>query len=226
MLKWISSKLSCKLQQVETSDLVCGLINVLLYNLLDWPPLCLKCSVVMCNRYMDIYNRDFTQLSPPYSFCSTSFSGLFFLPVLLSPYLCVSSVFSTTSCIIHHAFLFLLFLRPFASFISIMPFLDLKSRLGVGLDRWLLLQSGEQPNKRAARCHAFEKEWVECSHGIGKTRATKECQLEFEDFYECMHRQKTVSVWVWTLWLLCSVGSFWSMRYFWIMFSAGYCLRS
>ncbi|XP_041811360.1 NADH dehydrogenase [ubiquinone] iron-sulfur protein 5 [Chelmon rostratus] len=72
-----------------------------------------------------------------------------------------------------------------------MPFLDLKSRLGVGLDRWLLLQSGEQPNKRAARCHAFEKEWVECSHGIGKTRATKECQLEFEDFYECMHRQKT-----------------------------------
>uniref|UniRef100_A0AAX7T0J0 NADH dehydrogenase [ubiquinone] iron-sulfur protein 5 n=1 Tax=Astatotilapia calliptera TaxID=8154 RepID=A0AAX7T0J0_ASTCA len=72
-----------------------------------------------------------------------------------------------------------------------MPFVDLQSRLGINLDRWLLLQSGEQPNKRAARCHAFEKEWIECSHGIGQTRAKKECQLEFEDFYECMHRQKT-----------------------------------
>uniref|UniRef100_A0A3P8QR74 NADH dehydrogenase [ubiquinone] iron-sulfur protein 5 n=1 Tax=Astatotilapia calliptera TaxID=8154 RepID=A0A3P8QR74_ASTCA len=73
-----------------------------------------------------------------------------------------------------------------------MPFVDLQSRLGINLDRWLLLQSGEQPNKRAARCHAFEKEWIECSHGIGQTRAKKECQLEFEDFYECMHRQKTL----------------------------------
>uniref|UniRef100_A0AAX7UCT8 NADH dehydrogenase [ubiquinone] iron-sulfur protein 5 n=1 Tax=Astatotilapia calliptera TaxID=8154 RepID=A0AAX7UCT8_ASTCA len=73
-----------------------------------------------------------------------------------------------------------------------MPFVDLQSRLGINLDRWLLLQSGEQPNKRAARCHAFEKEWIECSHGIGQTRAKKECQLEFEDFYECMHRQKTI----------------------------------
>ncbi|XP_041867708.1 NADH dehydrogenase [ubiquinone] iron-sulfur protein 5 [Melanotaenia boesemani] len=71
-----------------------------------------------------------------------------------------------------------------------MPFVDLQTRLGIDLDRWLLLQSGEQPNKRAARCHAFEKEWVECSHGIGQTRAKKECKLEFEDFYECMHRQK------------------------------------
>uniref|UniRef100_UPI0025ADFA7F NADH dehydrogenase [ubiquinone] iron-sulfur protein 5 n=1 Tax=Doryrhamphus excisus TaxID=161450 RepID=UPI0025ADFA7F len=71
-----------------------------------------------------------------------------------------------------------------------MPFLDLQSRLGINMDQWLLLQSGEQPFKRASRCHAFEKEWVECSHGIGQTRAKKECQLEFEDFYECMHRQK------------------------------------
>lgn len=85
---------------------------------------------------------------------------------------------------------------PFcSSIISIMPFVDLQSRLGIHLDRWLLLQSGEQPYKRAARCHAFEKEWIECSHGIGATRAKKECQLEFEDFYECMHREKTVSVW-------------------------------
>ncbi|XP_030597164.1 NADH dehydrogenase [ubiquinone] iron-sulfur protein 5 [Archocentrus centrarchus] len=72
-----------------------------------------------------------------------------------------------------------------------MPFVDLQSKLGINLDRWLLLQSGEQINKRAARCHAFEKEWIECAHGIGQTRATKECKLEFEDFYECMHRQKT-----------------------------------
>uniref|UniRef100_A0A3Q1F3K7 NADH dehydrogenase [ubiquinone] iron-sulfur protein 5 n=1 Tax=Acanthochromis polyacanthus TaxID=80966 RepID=A0A3Q1F3K7_9TELE len=75
-----------------------------------------------------------------------------------------------------------------------MPFVDIQSRLGINVDRWLLLQSGEQPNKRAARCHAFEKEWIECSHGIGQTRAKKECQLEFEDFYECMHRQKTSDV--------------------------------
>ncbi|RVE66767.1 hypothetical protein OJAV_G00110660 [Oryzias javanicus] len=72
-----------------------------------------------------------------------------------------------------------------------MPFVDIQSRLGINVDRWILLQSGEQPNKRPARCHAFEKEWVECSHGIGQTRAKKECQQEFEDFYECMHRQKT-----------------------------------
>ncbi|TDH03804.1 hypothetical protein EPR50_G00145790 [Perca flavescens] len=74
---------------------------------------------------------------------------------------------------------------------AIMPFVDLQSRLGINLDSWLLLQSGHQPNKRAARCHAFEKEWIECAHDIGQTRAKKECQLEFEDFYECMHRQKT-----------------------------------
>lgn len=81
------------------------------------------------------------------------------------------------------------------SFISItMPFVDLNKRLGVNLDHWILTQSGPQPHQRAARCHAFEKEWIECSHGIGQTRAKKECQLEFEDFYECMHRQKTVSL--------------------------------
>ncbi|CAK6977080.1 NADH dehydrogenase iron-sulfur protein 5 [Scomber japonicus] [Scomber scombrus] len=72
-----------------------------------------------------------------------------------------------------------------------MPFVDLQSRLGLDLDRWMLLQSGSQPNQRASRCHAFEKEWVECSSGIGQTRAKKECHVEFEDFYECMHRQKT-----------------------------------
>ncbi|XP_033879555.1 NADH dehydrogenase [ubiquinone] iron-sulfur protein 5-like isoform X1 [Acipenser ruthenus] len=72
-----------------------------------------------------------------------------------------------------------------------MPFVNLQDRLGVNIDKWLLAQSGEQPYKRTARCHAFEKEWIECSHGIGQTRARRECKLEFEDFYECMHRQKT-----------------------------------
>ncbi|MBN3274941.1 NDUS5 protein, partial [Polyodon spathula] len=72
-----------------------------------------------------------------------------------------------------------------------MPFVNLQDKLGVNIDKWLLAQSGEQPYKRTARCHAFEKEWIECSHGIGQTRARRECRLEFEDFYECMHRQKT-----------------------------------
>ncbi|XP_029976527.1 NADH dehydrogenase [ubiquinone] iron-sulfur protein 5 [Salarias fasciatus] len=72
-----------------------------------------------------------------------------------------------------------------------MPFLDLYSRTGISLDRWLLVQSGEQPHKRAARCFAFEKEWIECANGIGQTRAKKECKLELDDFLECMHRQKT-----------------------------------
>ncbi|XP_028819137.1 NADH dehydrogenase [ubiquinone] iron-sulfur protein 5 [Denticeps clupeoides] len=72
-----------------------------------------------------------------------------------------------------------------------MPFVDIQGKLGISLDRWILTQSGEQPYKRASRCHAFEKEWIECAHGIGQTRARNECKLEFEDFYECMHRQKT-----------------------------------
>ncbi|AWP21286.1 putative NADH dehydrogenase [Scophthalmus maximus] len=72
-----------------------------------------------------------------------------------------------------------------------MPFVDIQSRLGISIDHWLLVQSTKQPYKRASRCHAFEKEWIECSHGIGLTRAKKECQVEFEDFYECMHRHKT-----------------------------------
>lgn len=72
-----------------------------------------------------------------------------------------------------------------------MPFVDIQSRLGIDLDKWILQQSGPQPHKQAARCHAFEKEWIECAHGIGQTRAKEECKLEFEDFYECMHRHKT-----------------------------------
>uniref|UniRef100_A0A1A8GHU8 NADH dehydrogenase [ubiquinone] iron-sulfur protein 5 n=1 Tax=Nothobranchius korthausae TaxID=1143690 RepID=A0A1A8GHU8_9TELE len=73
-----------------------------------------------------------------------------------------------------------------------MPFVDLQSRLGINLDRWLVIQCGSQPYKNAARCHAFEKEWIECAHGIGHTRAKEECKLEYEDFYECILRHKTM----------------------------------
>ncbi|XP_056270898.1 NADH dehydrogenase [ubiquinone] iron-sulfur protein 5 isoform X1 [Pseudoliparis swirei] len=72
-----------------------------------------------------------------------------------------------------------------------MPFVDIQSWLGINVDGWMLQQSGAQPHHRAPRCHAFEKEWIECGHGIGQIRAKKECLPEFEDFYECMHKQKT-----------------------------------
>ncbi|GCB76561.1 hypothetical protein scyTo_0016575 [Scyliorhinus torazame] len=71
-----------------------------------------------------------------------------------------------------------------------MPLIDLQEKIGLNIDKWLLVQSGVQPNGRAARCHAFEKEWIECAHGIGKIRAMKECKLEMDDFHECMQRQK------------------------------------
>ncbi|MEE6484324.1 hypothetical protein FKM82_013843 [Ascaphus truei] len=72
-----------------------------------------------------------------------------------------------------------------------MPFIDIQSKLGINIDKWLLLQSAKQPYRKPAHCHAFEKEWVECASGIGQTRARKECKLEFEDFCECMNRTKT-----------------------------------
>ncbi|XP_068603480.1 NADH dehydrogenase [ubiquinone] iron-sulfur protein 5 [Brachionichthys hirsutus] len=72
-----------------------------------------------------------------------------------------------------------------------MPFIDVQSKLGIDIDKWILMQSTEQPYKRAARCHAFEKEWIECAHGIGQIRARKECKIEYEDFHECLHRHKT-----------------------------------
>ncbi|KAM5181595.1 NADH dehydrogenase [ubiquinone] iron-sulfur protein 5 [Mantella aurantiaca] len=73
-----------------------------------------------------------------------------------------------------------------------MPFIDLQSKLGINVDKWLLLQSGKQTHHLAGRCHAFEKDWVECSDGIGKIRADRECKVEYEDFMECMHRTKTL----------------------------------
>lgn len=73
-----------------------------------------------------------------------------------------------------------------------MPFLDVQKRLGISLDRHFSFLSAEQPYKNAARCHAFEKEWIECAHGIGATRAKKECKIEYEDFEECFLRFKTI----------------------------------
>ncbi|XP_025941657.1 NADH dehydrogenase [ubiquinone] iron-sulfur protein 5 [Apteryx mantelli] len=71
-----------------------------------------------------------------------------------------------------------------------MPFWDLQRQLGIDVDRWLLRQSTAQPYGAAAACHAFEREWVACGHGLGQTRARRECQPEYEDFLECMHRTK------------------------------------
>lgn len=73
-----------------------------------------------------------------------------------------------------------------------MPFFDIQKRLGVDLDRWMSIQSAEQPHKLSSRCHAFEKEWIECAHGIGSIRAEKECKIEYDDFVECLLRQKTM----------------------------------
>ncbi|XP_040280533.1 NADH dehydrogenase [ubiquinone] iron-sulfur protein 5 [Bufo bufo] len=73
-----------------------------------------------------------------------------------------------------------------------MPFLDLQNKIGIDIDKWMLLQSSKQPLCQAGRCHSFEKDWVECVHGIGAIRAQKECKVEFDDFLECMHRTKTL----------------------------------
>uniref|UniRef100_UPI0023EB24E1 NADH dehydrogenase [ubiquinone] iron-sulfur protein 5 isoform X1 n=1 Tax=Agelaius phoeniceus TaxID=39638 RepID=UPI0023EB24E1 len=71
-----------------------------------------------------------------------------------------------------------------------MPFWGLQKQLGIDVDTFLLRQSMPQPHGQAAVCHAFEREWVECGHGLGQTRARRECQLEYEDFMECMKRTK------------------------------------
>lgn len=73
-----------------------------------------------------------------------------------------------------------------------MPFWGLQKQLGIDVDSFLLRQSMPQPHGQAAVCHAFEREWVECGHGLGQTRARRECQLEYEDFMECMQRTKLV----------------------------------
>ncbi|XP_004397977.1 PREDICTED: NADH dehydrogenase [ubiquinone] iron-sulfur protein 5-like [Odobenus rosmarus divergens] len=72
------------------------------------------------------------------------------------------------------------------------PFFDVQKRLGLNLHHWMIIQSAEQLHKIPGQCHAFEKEWIECAHGIGGTRAGKECKMESDDFVECLLRQKTV----------------------------------
>nr|XP_012331956.2 NADH dehydrogenase [ubiquinone] iron-sulfur protein 5-like [Aotus nancymaae] len=83
-----------------------------------------------------------------------------------------------------------------------MPFLDVQKRLGIDLDRWWTIQSAEQPYKFPAQCHAFEKEWIECAHGIGTIRAEKECKIEYDDFIECILRKKTMKCMdtIWRQW--------------------------
>ncbi|XP_032084154.1 NADH dehydrogenase [ubiquinone] iron-sulfur protein 5 isoform X1 [Thamnophis elegans] len=71
-----------------------------------------------------------------------------------------------------------------------MPFLDLQNQLGINLDRWMLRLSSKQPFQQPSVCHTFEKEWLECSEGIGLTRAKEECRLEAEDLQECMTKRK------------------------------------
>ncbi|NXH43142.1 NDUS5 protein, partial [Dicaeum eximium] len=71
-----------------------------------------------------------------------------------------------------------------------MPFWGLQKQLGIDLDSFLVRQSMTQPYGQVGACHAFEREWVECGHGLGQTRARQECQLEYEDFMECMKRTK------------------------------------
>lgn len=68
----------------------------------------------------------------------------------------------------------------------------MQKELGVSLDRRFIFQSAEQPFKIPAQCHAFEKEWTECAHGIGATRAKEEHKIEYEDFEECCLRYKTM----------------------------------
>ncbi|TRY84298.1 hypothetical protein DNTS_025416 [Danionella cerebrum] len=65
---------------------------------------------------------------------------------------------------------------------------DIKS---FDIDRWLL-PGAKQPWSNASTCFAYQKEWIECSDGIGRLRAIDECKIEWEDFMECTHQTKTL----------------------------------
>ncbi|NXC33124.1 NDUS5 protein, partial [Campylorhamphus procurvoides] len=56
-----------------------------------------------------------------------------------------------------------------------MPFWDLQKQLGIDVDSWLLRQSMPQPHRRAAVCHAFEREWVEGWCGFHICGAARTC---------------------------------------------------
>ncbi|XP_011795435.1 PREDICTED: NADH dehydrogenase [ubiquinone] iron-sulfur protein 5-like [Colobus angolensis palliatus] len=73
-----------------------------------------------------------------------------------------------------------------------MPFLDVQKQFGLNIDQWLTIQSAEQSYKIPARCHPFEKEWIQCAHGSGGIWAEKECKIEYDYFIECILWQKTM----------------------------------
>ncbi|XP_048357851.1 NADH dehydrogenase [ubiquinone] iron-sulfur protein 5 [Sphaerodactylus townsendi] len=73
-----------------------------------------------------------------------------------------------------------------------MPLLDIQDKLGIDIDRWFTIQSAKQPYQRAAVCHAFEKEWLECSDGIGQIRSKTECKVEMDDLFECLNNYKMI----------------------------------
>ncbi|XP_004088496.1 NADH dehydrogenase [ubiquinone] iron-sulfur protein 5-like [Nomascus leucogenys] len=73
-----------------------------------------------------------------------------------------------------------------------MPSLDVQKTFGLNVDQWLTIQSAEQPYKIPGRYHAFEKEWIECAHGISSIWAEKECKIEYDDFIESILWQKTM----------------------------------
>ncbi|KAF4791519.1 NADH dehydrogenase [ubiquinone] iron-sulfur protein 5 [Turdus rufiventris] len=79
-----------------------------------------------------------------------------------------------------------------------MPFWGLQKQLGIDVDSWLALQSMQQLRGQAAACHTFEHEWVECRHGQGQTCAHCKCQLQYEDFMECMKRTN-LAQWLWVI---------------------------
>ena len=72
-----------------------------------------------------------------------------------------------------------------------MPFFDIQKRLGIDLDRWITIQSAEQPHRFAARCHAFEKEWINV-HMELVVSTPRKCKIEYDDLVECPLWQKTM----------------------------------
>lgn len=72
-----------------------------------------------------------------------------------------------------------------------MPLFDAQGRLGLNLDRWVTIQSA-QNHEIPGGCYTSEKEWRGCAPGIRGPRAEKEFETEFDDFVECLLRQKTM----------------------------------
>ncbi|KAI8486438.1 NADH dehydrogenase [ubiquinone] iron-sulfur protein 5 [Branchiostoma belcheri] len=67
-----------------------------------------------------------------------------------------------------------------------MPLLN----LGHKWDNWMLSGASSDDKGQTHRCFHFEKEFIECASGIGKTRAIRECKPEYMDFLECIHMIK------------------------------------